>query len=114
MKNPYTCSRPAFIKKSDPRYKEYHEIKRETGVWPDEVLNLDCQLAKFLAPRLELMAKRIIGYPHDMTMKSWKKLLRDTAKYCREYMSSYDIKKESERQTKIAEFLGKHFHNLWD
>lgn len=114
MKNPYTCSHPAFIKKSDKRYKEYRDIKHETGVWPDEVWNLDCQLAKFLAPRLELMAKRIIGHPHDTSMKEWKKLLRDTAKYCRDYIECHDINREYKCRTKIAEFLGKHFHNLWD
>lgn len=109
----YKRKSPACIDKKDSRYPKHKSFYKETGVWPDETWNLDCRIAEFLAPRLEIMAETIGSPPVGMTLKKWKKLLKEAAKSCRSFVKGGEFNEDADSRLNIQEFLGKHFFNLW-
>lgn len=76
----YIWNKPTvFLKDDDDRLKRFKQIKKQTGISPDETWSLNTQLAIFLVPRLKLFkkgVKRIGGHPGCLSSnKEWLKIL---------------------------------------
>lgn len=76
--------------------------------------------AKITAEALDVMIKECHGYPHDLTMREWKKILREMRDGFRavgEMDSLVNFTKVHDHRLKIKRGLdlyAKHYLDLWD
>ena len=68
-----------FLKKNDPRWKDYMEFKKRHGFSPDEIWSLEESQAIFMFPRLRYYRIHTPGsWPADIKKyETWKKMLDD-------------------------------------
>lgn len=68
-----------FIKEDDERFVQFKEIKKKTGISPDETWSLYNNIALFILPRLKLFKEKqstIDGHPGCFrSKKAWHKIL---------------------------------------
>lgn len=92
--------------------------RRERG-WDDrETWNIDCELARWAAPRLETYRDKAIGYPHRLDADVWFAIVDKMAQAFR-FCATYDWELEDGkgRAKYIEEGLDlfrEYFFDLWD
>ena len=103
-------------KKEKSRTEKLIQIKKETGICPDEIWSLNYSIAVFIIPRLELFIKQTIGIPSPFkTLDEWKTVLRKML-YSMKKIASGEIpfsEKENPKFWKGLDLFHKYFLALW-
>ena len=108
-----------FLDKKDERAKEYNEIRKKTGVSPDETWSLDVSLAHFMVPRLKAFREYANGYPaaHFKDMPAWLRAVRKMERAFRLIIQEGEGKVLNERQSRQEEegldLFRKYLCSLW-
>lgn len=102
----------------DGRAKEYEEIRRKTGVSPDETWSLDVSLAHFMVPRLKAFRKMAGCCPVCFKdMKSWLRTVQKMERAFRLIIEEGDGKVLDEKRRKQEErgldLFRKYLDSLW-
>lgn len=58
------------------RLRKKYQKKNGTYINPHEIYDLDYTIAKFIAPRLRLLAKTTQSFPHNLEFEEWKNILK--------------------------------------
>jgi len=105
-----------YLSKGDHREKDYGEIKKETGISPDETWALDQTIAVFLVPRLKAFKKYTCGYPGCLKSKrQWLAILTKMQKAFELIALDKTVYSEKE-QKRIEDGLNlfrEYFRALW-
>ena len=82
---------PFWIKdnwaKKDERYKSFKKNKKELGVYPFELWNLDATIVYFILPRLVLFRKNLVAVPGGLTKQEWSDKLDSYISAFQKYLS---------------------------
>ena len=92
------------------------KTKKETGICPDELWNLDSSIAVFIVPRLKLFIEQTIAYPGSLnSMEKWKRILRKIL-YSMKKIANGNIpfsEKEDKKFFEGMKLFGEYFLALW-
>jgi hypothetical protein len=119
-----------LLKKSDKRYEENQEFKKNNGFSEDETWNLYISIALFVLPRLKHFKKVNRGHPVVLTEKQWNNyldkmifsfenvLIYDSFEYPPSYNDKFEDKLEAlkafnEDVEEGFELFGRFFRDLW-
>ena len=103
----YEWNKPSYyLTKSDKRYKNYQEYKKNTGIYPDELWSLDISICNFIIPRLKEFKDTITDelripyiYKPDVLVKQTKEdflIKKDTVlEFALSYSKGEKVKKKS-------------------
>lgn len=100
-------------KKNKKRLKKH--LKKH-GFDPSETWNLDYTFARFILPRLKYFRNNLHGYPSDLSMKKWEKIL-DKIILSFEIIVNDDLLSDTKNIKKVQKGLrlfAKYYLNLWD
>jgi len=104
----------------DSRRHIWYRQKKKRGYDDRDLWSLDTTIAKFVLPRLISFKEGVCGYPGNLTMEEWNKIL-DQMIYSMQGLSDEwegkcpegDIRKHEKRINKGIALFGKYFRCLW-
>ena len=88
------------------------------GWCPEDTWNLDIYLSKVISESVKYLMNKAVSYPHELTFKQWKKILRKISKDI--YFDEDKIVTEKgqlkayEKRKQALELFVKYFNFLWD
>lgn len=92
-------------------------LRGKNGWCPEDTWNLDAYLAKVISETTDYLRKNLNGYPNGLSLRSWKKILKQIS---RDIIVRDDIITEKSqleayaKRKKALELFVKYFNFLWD
>jgi hypothetical protein len=103
--------------KNDPRRYQWYRQRKKWGFDDRETWSLDNSIAKFVLPRLKRFREITYGYPSNLTLEKWQKIL-DKMIYamdmvCKEWDGNFVPEDDHKKVAEGLKLFGQYFRHLW-